>query len=86
MLFRIINQTLPFFELRISRERSGWEVGRLRREAEEEEELVKLLQSDHDDGMTDDDDGQQTGSSSDSESSCDDEIANAMQTTIGNLR
>ena len=86
MLIRILIETLPNFGSRISRERSGWEVGRMRREAEEEEELVKLLQSDHDDGLTDDDDGEQTTSSSDSESSCDDEIANAMETTVGNLR
>ena len=70
----------------MSRERAGWEVGKLRREAEDEEELLKLLQSDHDEGLTDDDDGEQTGSSSDSESSCDPEIANAMQTTMGNWR
>ena len=72
----------------MSRERAGWEVGKLRREAEDEEELLKLLQSDHDDddGLTDDYDGEQTGSSSDSESSCDAETANAMQTTMGDLR
>ena len=71
----------------MSRERARWEVGRQRRE---EEELLKLLQSDHDDdadGQTEDD-GEQpeddaNASSSESESSCDDEIANAMQTTTG---
>ena len=48
----------------------------------EEGELVKLLESEHDGEL----DGEQTdddANSSESESSCDEEIANAMQTSLG---
>ena len=77
------NPTLPIHQhcvLRMPRKRWRWEAGsRVRRE---EGELVKLLESEHDGEL----DGEQTdddASSSESESSCDEEIANAMQTSLG---
>ena len=67
----------------ISRERHGWEVGRLRREVEEEEELLKLLESEVEAG-TDEEEGE--NDTFVSSTSSDDEIANVMQTTSGNPR
>ena len=67
----------------ISRERHGWEVGRLRREVEKEEELLKLLESEVEAG-TDEEEGE--NDTFVSSTSSDDENANVMQTTSGNPR